>query len=124
MIVAHRGITGQRAMVFPSYNVASRCVEFLRSHTSLGSNETRIVELTSNVQSDNASVNTQILTGVCAVIFPDSHFQTAKSFWQHTGDGVSSRRAEFVCRAYEEGAVVIGTSAAGTKSENSWPCKG
>lgn len=39
---------------------------------------------------------------ISAVIFPKAHSKVAKIFWQHSGDGVSSRRAEYCHKAYEE----------------------
>ncbi|MCC7423942.1 MAG: PLP-dependent transferase [Planctomycetaceae bacterium] len=38
--------------------------------------------------------------GVHAVFFPKVHAGEAKSFWQHSGEGVSSRRAEAVLQAW------------------------
>ncbi|KAL8844335.1 MAG: hypothetical protein Q9176_001245 [Flavoplaca citrina] len=40
---------------------------------------------------------------VSAVIYPKRHSALAKSFWQHTGDGISSRRAELCHRAFNDG---------------------
>lgn len=37
-----------------------------------------------------------------AVIFPQRYFKVAKAYWQHSGEGVSSRRAEFCQKAYED----------------------
>ncbi len=40
---------------------------------------------------------------VCAVIFPQAHTAVGKTFWQHSGDGISSRRAEFCHHAFQRG---------------------
>ncbi|KAI4279378.1 MAG: hypothetical protein LQ337_000301 [Flavoplaca oasis] len=40
---------------------------------------------------------------VSAVVYPKRHSALAKSFWQHTGDGISSRRAELCHRAFNDG---------------------
>lgn len=40
---------------------------------------------------------------VSVVIYPKRHSALAKSFWQHTGEGVSSRRAELCHRAFNDG---------------------
>jgi cystathionine gamma-synthase len=94
-------------MVFPSHRVASRCVDFLRSQVpSLGQNELKIVELVPNWRPSDGNMNMQVSTKICATLFPEYLSKIAKSFWQHTGEGVSSRRAEFAHRAYEEGALV------------------
>lgn len=38
-----------------------------------------------------------------AVIFPRIHTAVGKTFWQHSGDGISSRRAEFCHQAFQDG---------------------
>ena len=38
-----------------------------------------------------------------AVIFPRTHTAVGKTFWQHSGDGISSRRAEFCHQAFRDG---------------------
>ena len=43
---------------------------------------------------------------ISAVIFPQKYFPVAKQYWQHSGDGVSSRRAEFCHRLLQEGLLV------------------
>lgn len=40
---------------------------------------------------------------VSAVFFPRNHRQVAKTFWQHSGDGISSRHAEFCHQAFDDG---------------------
>lgn len=40
---------------------------------------------------------------ISAVIFPKDHLNIAKTFWQHSGDGISSRRAEYCHEAYRNG---------------------
>jgi len=48
----------------------------------------------------------RISSGLCAVVYPSGEHPVAKQFWQHGGDGVSSRRAEFCQRELEEGLLV------------------
>ena len=40
---------------------------------------------------------------VSAVILPKDQAIIAKTFWQHSGDGISSRRAEYCYKAYQDG---------------------
>lgn len=49
--------------------------------------------------SDGASTNSI----VSAVLFPQENADIAKTFWQHSGDGISSRRAEYCHRAFDDG---------------------
>ncbi|KAL8760375.1 MAG: hypothetical protein Q9184_003367 [Pyrenodesmia sp. 2 TL-2023] len=43
---------------------------------------------------------------VSAVIYPKRHASIAKGFWQHSGEGISSRRAELCHRAFIDGFLV------------------
>lgn len=47
-----------------------------------------------------------ISPSISAVLFPGSHFKVAKTFWQHAGDGISSRRAEYCQALFDEGLLV------------------
>lgn len=42
-----------------------------------------------------------VWAGISAVFFPLGESKIAKQFWQHTGDGISSRRAELCLETYE-----------------------
>lgn len=92
-------------MLFPSPRVAAEARDFLANQTP--SIPSRIVEFVicpsiTNLQSpceptssktsfSNASVEVIELQ---ILLFPKDQWGFAKSFWQHTGDGVSSRLAE------------------------------
>lgn len=43
---------------------------------------------------------------VSVILFPQIHYKVAKTFWQHSGDGISSRRAEFCHKAFDEGLLL------------------
>ena len=92
-------------MLFPSPRVAAEARDFLANQTP--SIPSRIVEFvicpsitnlqtpseptTSKTSFSNASVEVIELQ---ILLFPKDQWGFAKSFWQHTGDGVSSRLAE------------------------------
>ena len=42
---------------------------------------------------------------VSAVVMAEQYVRLAKSFWQHTGEGISSRRAEYCWRAFKAGTL-------------------
>lgn len=48
----------------------------------------------------------------------------AKQVWQHTGNGVSSRRAEFCTGALEDGFIVLDKGSAAADTTLQRPCKG
>lgn len=92
-------------MLFPSPRVAAEARDFLANQTP--SIASRIVEFVicpsiTNLQSpcEPTSSKTSFANASVEVIelqillFPKEHWSFAKSFWQHTGDGVSSRLAE------------------------------
>lgn len=93
-------------MLFPSRKVAEMCVDFLCAEESLISSHVfRTVELApSHVpQRPNSDLSRWLV--LYAVIFPAAKFKTAKAFWQHTGLGISSRRAEFHQRFFDGGSL-------------------
>jgi cystathionine gamma-synthase len=44
---------------------------------------------------------------ISAAIFPRSHTKVAKTFWQHSGDGISSRRADYCHKAFNDGRLTV-----------------
>ncbi len=106
-IIKEHGRPIEKAFLFPSHQIAERCSTFLRDQVpALGEHSVRIVNLYSNddIPGSNAN-NDGAKKGevVSAVIFPRVHSRVAKTFWQHSGDGVSSRRAEYCHKAFEDG---------------------
>ena len=80
-------------MLFPSAQCAARCREFLLSKTD-GSQKVRIVE----VRDISASIFDDVGALLCVVLFDKSLAGLAKQFWQHTGEGISSRLADYFLR--------------------------
>jgi cystathionine gamma-synthase len=65
----------------------------------------RVVELVLRGEQHSAGPPSRADTLIAAVIFPESLAPIAKAFWQHTGDGISSRRAEFCLKAFQDGHI-------------------
>lgn len=106
MIVHAYGNEQEQALLFPSRSVACRCVDFLRTQEpSLQADEVRIVDLIFNPRPGRDIPATDTTPGLSAVMFPKTVFKTAKEFWQHTGEGISSRRADYCRRLYEDGII-------------------
>ena len=55
---------------------------------------------------------------IAAVVFPRICFSTAKTFWQHTGEGISSRRAEVFRRAFLKGRLSVEEHCFNSKSSS------
>ncbi|TID14230.1 cystathionine gamma-synthase [Venturia nashicola] len=100
-IVDRFGAEGESAMLFPSYACASRCVDFFRRQSTLTS-QVRILDLAPNAEKETTD-SKFASPHLSAVLFPSDQFSIAKTFWQHSGEGVSSRRAEYCHELLKEG---------------------
>lgn len=73
---AKLGKPGEACMAYPSRKAADRCAERVGAWCGA---DTRVVEWGS---------------GVWVVLYPESAQDWAMKYWRHTGDGITSRRAE------------------------------
>lgn len=106
-IAKRHGTPGEKAMLVPSYAIAVRCADFIRSQNpSLASSKLRILDFVPNPASSKANSVPKISPRMTAVVYPEQCFRAAKTFWQHSGDGISSRRAEYCHKAFVEGTLV------------------
>ncbi|KAI0743000.1 PLP-dependent transferase [Daedaleopsis nitida] len=86
------GAKGERCLLFPSSKIAEQCRAFLVDHSSRAG-------LSISVHLVHFSVCAEIQNPKTAggelhiVLFPETASRLAKQFWQHTGTGISSRRA-------------------------------
>lgn len=102
-ILERHGSSGERAMLFPSPAAADRCATFTRKHApQVDTRKVRILnfELKESEQPKYASPR------VSAVLFPGELWSVAKQYWQHAGDGVSSRRAQYCNELLKAGILV------------------
>ena len=100
-------------MLFPSHPTASRChAWFLKNEPQLTPTQLRILDFVPNPSSHSHDENRKLLPRISAVVYPKEHWPVAKQFWQHSGDGVSSRRAEFCEKAFHDGSMVEGSTVA------------
>lgn len=103
-IVSTYGQSGQRAMLFPTPLIARRCVDFMKRHGDpLVLSNLQTLDLSLDLKRDISPQLRQLSPTVSAVIFSADAFPVAKQYWQHSGDGVSSRRAEFCNGLLREG---------------------
>ena len=94
-IVQTYGHQQEQALLFPSHGAAWQCVGFLRAQDpSLLADEVRVVNLVSNPEASADANVTQAALSLSAAIFPAKLAKAARCFWQHTGEGISSRRAD------------------------------
>jgi cystathionine gamma-synthase len=87
----------ESCMLFPTPKIASRARDFLANLSP--AIPSRAVEFVicpgaKSLASANAAVTTIDCIELQILLFNKDHFPFAKQFWQHTGDGISSRMAE------------------------------
>ena len=99
---------GQRVMIFPSSTTARRCQSFIYDKVqSLQSGDVHILGLVPIFDHHHPLAEDQTaVSKLYCVFFPAQHFLNAKQVWQHTGDGISSRRGEFCLAAFHAGLLV------------------
>lgn len=106
-IVNTLGLPGQKAMLFPSNRTAQRCVSFIRSREpSISPDQVNVIDLVWDRSRATSETLTKVSPSISAVMFPTDLFPIAKQYWQHSGDGISSRRAEFCHGLFQEGILV------------------
>jgi len=93
------GSKDERCMLFPSNNYALACREFVTRMSPSPSPCVRIVHFVICPGRGNGNKEDRMNSGDLHIIFfPASHWPVSKSFWQHTGTGISSRFAEHCLR--------------------------
>ncbi|KAF5706979.1 cystathionine gamma-synthase [Fusarium globosum] len=95
-IVDRYGSPGQQAMLFPTPRVANRCQDFILQRISPElANQVGIIDFALDKSKELSPVLKKLTSTISAVVYPSEVFPIAKQYWQHTGEGTSSRRAEF-----------------------------
>ncbi|RYP65244.1 hypothetical protein DL771_008408 [Monosporascus sp. 5C6A] len=124
-IVAKYGQPGQNAMLFPTKKIAHRCLEFVREKAPEAAQaDLNVVTLVLDPTENAPEVLRSIMPAVSAVIFKEDAYLIAKQYWQHSGDGVSSRRAEFCHGLFKEGLLVPERPASSPHSPQQRPFRG
>ena len=95
-------------MLFPTPKAARRCMDFIRQRADeqAGTN-VGVIDLGLDASKEVSPQLIQLAPAISATIFPKELFPLAKQYWQHTGDGVSSRRAEFFHELLRNGLINI-----------------
>ncbi|EYE96308.1 cystathionine gamma-synthase [Aspergillus ruber CBS 135680] len=113
----------ESATLFPSPKTANVCHSFVLSRIPPGkSSGVRIVNFVPCTRTDAESPAVTSL--LSCVIYPKEYASIAKQVWQHTGNGVSSRRGEFCLKALEDNFLVEESRSAMADATAQRPCKG
>ncbi|KAI1181043.1 pyridoxal phosphate-dependent transferase [Nemania sp. FL0916] len=116
-ILAKHGRPGQSAMLFPTRRTARRCADFIRDKAEEASVlDLPILSLVLDPAKQFAEPLPSLAPSVSAVLFPEDLFSVAKQYWQHSGDGVSSRRAEFCHGLFRDGLLVCDSRSPSPRS--------
>ncbi|KAI1333832.1 PLP-dependent transferase [Xylariaceae sp. FL0016] len=106
-IVAKHGQPPQQAMLFPTKRSAQRCLDFIRDKAPqpalAGLSVLHLVLDPAKKTPDALQSASPVIS---AVLCSDLAYPFAKQYWQHSGDGVSSRRAEFCHSLFRENILV------------------
>lgn len=95
-IVDAFGHSAQQAMLFPGRRTALRCMAFIKEKAPLAlQDRLDLLHLVLDASHPDAAPLKPLHPTVSAVLFLPDAFPYAKQYWQHSGDGISSRRAEF-----------------------------
>ncbi|KAI0198678.1 pyridoxal phosphate-dependent transferase [Astrocystis sublimbata] len=108
-ILAKHGRPGQSAMLFPTRRAAQRCADFIQDKAEQPEPvvDVSILSLHLDPTRDFSEPLRSISPSISAVVFPEALFPVAKQYWQHSGDGVSSRRAEFCLNLFRDGLLIL-----------------
>jgi cystathionine gamma-synthase len=96
----------------------------LDKEPSLASKDVRVVSLVPLAQDSVIRETQKVMSGLFCVLFPNQYTTLARQVWQHSGDGVSSRRGEFCLKALQEGVLCREGDTILPKQRQARACKG
>lgn len=107
-VLRRYGRPDEATMLFPSAATAKRCQRFFfDKEENLKPDDIRIIGLVPHSHHvDGAHEKQTAVSRLYCIFFPKQYFPIAKQVWQHSGDGISSRRGEFCLKALQEGLLV------------------
>ncbi|KAJ5685213.1 hypothetical protein N7536_007832 [Penicillium majusculum] len=121
-IIARYSTPDRQAMLFPSSKTAQRCRTFIEPKAEPGvAGQVKIIDLLLDKTREASKIMAKISPSVSAVIFNKDIFPIAKEYWQHTGDGISSRHAEFCHSLFLDGRLAASTSPQPTVNRKKGP---
>lgn len=116
-------------MLFPSVPIARQCIDFIERNSGTTYHGTIRVRAEKNaapcildlVLHDEVGEETNPETAISAALFPEDRLHVALKFWQHTGEGISSRRARVFHKAFIDGC--LGIRSEFVIAQNPKPCE-
>ncbi|KAI1087753.1 PLP-dependent transferase [Rostrohypoxylon terebratum] len=106
-IIARHGTGEQQAILFPTKKTANRCLDFIRDKAPQSALESLdVLHLVLDPARKPPESLLSATPSISAVLCTAEAFPFAKQYWQHSGDGISSRRAEFCHGLFHENILV------------------
>lgn len=106
-IVRRHGQPGQRVMLFPTKTTGKRCLQYMRERAPESIlSDVELLNLVLDSTKNSSAILGSISPVISAVICSEEGYKVAKEYWQHSGDGVSSRRAEFCHGLFKDGLLI------------------
>ncbi|KAJ5819679.1 hypothetical protein N7474_005270 [Penicillium riverlandense] len=121
IIRRHGDPNTEAATLFASPKTARICYSFIISRCP--ADATPKVRIVNFIPSPHTEA-TSITSTLSSVIYPKEYAPVAKQVWQHSGNGISSRRGEFCLGALEDGFLVEDKGFSTAELIAQRPCKG
>ncbi|KOG98709.1 cystathionine gamma-synthase [Saccharomyces eubayanus] len=100
VLCAKYSMENETCLCFPSYKIANRCREFIKVKTGL-STKVRILQLCTPKPMNQEEKLWRRECKITVVFVDQEIFPVMKQYWQHTGEIVSSRMAEYILHELE-----------------------
>lgn len=125
VIRRYGNVKDDAATLFPTKKSALVCRSFMTSRISPEDvNKVRVVNFVPSRAADVSSFESSVTSTLSCVIYPKQYAPVAKQVWQHSGNGVSSRRAEFCLTALRDGYLIEEHGPAAQEVKSQRLCKG
>lgn len=87
------GREGESCLILSCYKSAKRCREFMKARTK---KSVRVLQLSTPPPDNELEKSSVMESNFGVVFFAEDDFSIAKQYWQHSGEGISSRMAEYI----------------------------
>ncbi|CAI7591465.1 unnamed protein product [Penicillium bialowiezense] len=112
----------ETATLFASIKSARICHSFVLG--KIPADQAYKVRIVNFIPSPQTEAGSTVTSSLSCVIYPKEYAPLTKQVWQHSGNGISSRRGEFCLGALEDGFLVEDKGTATAESISQRPCKG
>ncbi|KAI0881004.1 PLP-dependent transferase [Annulohypoxylon maeteangense] len=124
-IAVRYGASELQAILFPTKKTANRCLDFIRDKAPQSTLANLcVIHLVLDPAKKPPESLLSATPSISAVLCSAEAFPFAKQYWQHSGDGVSSRRAEFCHGLFNENILVPEEQVSSPRAAQQKLCRG